>query len=253
MKDIFKTNRPLVGAGIFSTDQFVAKRIFDCDPDWLWICLEHSPWTFESIAPIVIDARSRNIMPIVRVGWNEPDLIKRAYDVGAYGVMVPQVDTADEAEKAVKFARYPPAGERGIAPWFAGSLGISLEEVFELDKSQNLLLLQMESLESLSNLDEILSVEGYDVLIVGPTDLSASMGIHGDIHNEKIVEIMENVVEKANNAGKILGSTFLDPSYCEKWIKAGYQFMNIADPLRLGTEKLKEEIVRLKKLKFNHH
>ena len=253
MKDIFKVNRPLVGAGIFSTDQFVAKRIFDCDPDWLWICLEHSPWTFESIAPIVIDARSRNIMPIVRVGWNEPDLIKRAYDVGAYGVMVPQVDTADEAEKAVKFARYPPAGERGIAPWFAGSLGISLEEVIELDKSQNLLLLQMESLESLSNLDEILSVEGYDVLIVGPTDLSASMGIHGDIHNEKIVEIMENVVEKVNNAGKILGSTFLDPSYCEKWIKAGYQFMNIADPLRLGTEKLKEEIARLKKLKFNHH
>ena len=74
------------------------------------------------------------------------------------------------------------------------------------------------------------------------------MGIHGDIHNERIVEIMENVVEKANKAGKILGSTFLDPSYCEKWIKAGYPFMNIADPLSLGTVRLKKEISRLKKL-----
>ncbi|MAU55814.1 MAG: aldolase [Dehalococcoidia bacterium] len=248
MKEIFKQKRPLIGAGIFSTDQFVARRIFQCEPDWLWICLEHSPWSFESIAPITVEARNQGIMPIVRVGWNEPDLIKRAYDIGAYGVMVPQVDSASEAEQAVKYARYPPVGERGVAPWFAGYVGLNLQDVFDKDKNENLLLLQMESLESLSNIDEILSVDGYDILIVGPTDLSASMGIHGDIHNEKIVEIMENVVEKANKAGKILGSTFLDPLYCEKWIKAGYPFMNIADPLSLGTVRLKKEISRLKKL-----
>ena len=253
MKEIFKQNRPLIGSGIFSTDQFLAKRIFDCEPDWLWICLEHSPWSFESIAPIVIQARSRDIMPIVRGGWNEPDLIKRAYDTGAYGVMIPQVETASEAEKAVKFARYPPLGNRGIAPWFASHLDLSLNEVFELDKKENLLLLQMESLNALSNIDEILAVDGYDVLIVGPTDLSASMGIHGDIHNKKIVDIMENLVEKAHNAGKVLGSTFTSTDKCEKWIKNGYNFMNIADPLSLGTEKLKKEITRLKKLDFNYH
>ena len=106
----------------------------------------------------------------------------------------------------------------------------------------------MESLESLSNIDEILAVEGYDILIVGPTDLSASMGIHGDIHNEKIVDIMENLVEKATKAGKVLGSTFLDTNICEKWINKGYKFMNIADPLSLGTNQLKNEIERLKKL-----
>ena len=64
---------------------------------------------------------------------------------------------------------------------------------------------------------------------------------------------MENLVEKANKAGKVLGSTFMAPDKCEKWINAGYQFMNIADPLSLGTEKLKGEISRLKKLKFNYH
>ena len=162
--------------------------------------------------------------------------------------MIPQVDTASEAEEAVKYSRYPPLGERGIAPWFASYLGLSLEEVFEKDKEENLLLLQMESLESLSNIDEILSVDGYDILIVGPTDLSASMGIHGDIHNEKIVDIMEGLVEKATKAGKVLGSTFLDTKICEKWIKNGYNFMNIADPLSLGTNQLKNEIERLKKI-----
>ena len=201
MKKILQQNRPLIGTGIFSSDQFIAKKIFQCKPDWLWICLEHSPYSFETIAPIAIDARLNGIMPIIRVGWNHPDLIKRAYDIGASGVMIPQVDTASEAEEAVKYSRYPPLGERGIAPWFASYLGLSLDDVFEKDKEENLLLLQMESLESLSNIDEILSVDGYDILIVGPTDLSASMGIHGDIHNEKIVDIMEGLVEKATKAG----------------------------------------------------
>ena len=248
MKKILQQNRPLIGTGIFSSDQFIAKKIFQCKPDWLWICLEHSPYSLETIAPIAIDARLNGIMPIIRVGWNHPDLIKRAYDIGASGVMIPQVDNASEAEEAVKYSRYPPLGERGIAPWFASYLGLSLEEVFEKDKEENLLLLQMESLESLSNIDEILAVEGYDILIVGPTDLSASMGIHGDIHNEKIVDIMENLVEKATKAGKVLGSTFLDTNICEKWINKGYKFMNIADPLSLGTNQLKTEIDRLKKL-----
>ena len=98
------------------------------------------------------------------------------------------------------------------------------------------------------NIDEILDVDGYDILIVGPTDLSASMGIHGDIHNEKIVDIMEDLVEKATKAGKVLGSTFVGTEKCEKWIKKGYSFMNIADPLSLGTDNLKLEIERLKNL-----
>ena len=86
---------------------------------------------------------------------------------------------------------------------------LKLRRVFEKDKEENLLLLQMESLESLSNIDEILAVEGYDILIVGPTDLSASMGIHGDIHNEKIVDIMENLVEKLLKLAKYLDQLFL--------------------------------------------
>ena len=181
--------------------------------------MEHSPYSLETIAPIAIDARLNGIMPIIRVGWNHPDLIKRAYDIGASGVMIPQVDTASEAEEAVKYSRYPPLGERGIAPWFASYLGLSLDDVFEKDKEENLLLLQMESLESLSNIDEILSVDGYDILIVGPTDLSASMGIHGDIHNEKIVDIYGRACRESYKSWQSAWINFLDTNICEKWIK----------------------------------
>ena len=88
MKKILQQNRPLIGTGIFSSDQFIAKKIFQCKPDWLWICLEHSPYSLETIAPIAIDARLNGIMPIIRVGWNHPDLIKRAYDIGGNAIGV---------------------------------------------------------------------------------------------------------------------------------------------------------------------
>ena len=107
-----------------------------------------------------------------------------------------QYQNAEEAENAVKFSRYAPLGERGVGPGFATQLGLSLDDILNNSNNETLLILQMESEKAFKNLDDILEVEGYDVLLVGPADLSLSLGIPGDIHNPKIEEIMRKVVDE---------------------------------------------------------
>ena len=142
-------------------------------------------------------ARQSGVAGIIRVPWNEPGHIKKAYDVGAVGVIVPQVDTPDEARAAVRYARYPPLGERGIAPWFAVPLGITTADVIRHANEETVLVLQMESAEAYERIDETLAVEHFDVILAGPLDLSASLGVPGQLHHPKVERIMLDLVDRA--------------------------------------------------------
>jgi len=246
VKQMLKNGETVLGASMFSAETNIATQIYDCKPDWVWIDLEHTPWSFDSIMPITILAHKKNVCPIIRVGWNDPSLIKNAFDIGAGGVMIPQIASAEEAEAAVKYSRYSPLGERGVGPWFATQLGLQLDEILKNSNNENLLILQMESQKALNNLDEILEVDGYDVILVGPLDLSVSLGIPGEIHHPKIEEIMKEVCEKALKKGKFVGTTFADYKYCEKWIKENYKFMNVSNGLELGLNKLKSVFNQLR-------
>ena len=247
VKKMLNNGETVLGASMFSVEQNIASQVYDCKPDWVWIDLEHTPWSFETIMPITILAHKKNVCPIIRVGWNDPALIKKAFDIGAGGVMIPQVDSAEEAESAVKFSRYAPLGERGVGPWFATQLGLQSDEIIKNSNNETLLILQIESKKALENLDEILEVAGYDVILVGPGDLSVSLGIT-DIHHPKMEEIMKEVSEKALKKGKFVGSTFNDTKYCEKWIKENYKFMNVSNGLHLGLNKLKSVFQDLRSL-----
>ena len=100
VKQMLKNGETVLGASMFSAETNIATQIYDCKPDWVWIDLEHTPWSFDSIMPITILAHKKNVCPIIRVGWNDPSLIKKAFDIGAGGVMIPQIDSAEEAEAA---------------------------------------------------------------------------------------------------------------------------------------------------------
>ena len=121
------SNGVVLGTSMFTREAHVAQVIYNAGPDWVWIDQEHSPWGSESIGTICVQGRSSDVAPIVRVQWNDPGEIKKAYDTGAVGVMVPQVDNPEEALDAVKFSKYPPQVERGIAPFFASFMGLSPE------------------------------------------------------------------------------------------------------------------------------
>lgn len=244
IKQRIQNNEVLLSTAFFGREPHVASAIYQTGPDWVWIDQEHSIWGTESVGMMCVMARQAGVAAVIRVPWNTPGDIKKAYDSGAVGVMVPQVDNPEELRDAVRYAKYPPIGERGIAPWFAAPLGITVPEVIEHANSETILIIQMESVEAYEKLDEILAVEHYDVLLVGPADLSASLGVPGQIHHSKVENVMLDVAKRAKAKGKMLACTFADPEDARRWIREGYRMMNVSSTLALGTiqtQKIFEE------------
>lgn len=240
------SGNPVLGTSMFTREPFVAQSIYQTGADWVWIDQEHAPAGFDSIGTIAVQGRQAGSAPVIRIPYNNQGDIKKAYDAGAVGVMVPQIDTPDDACDAVNWAKYPPIGMRGIAPFFAGYLGLTQQDIIDNANDETLLILQMESVEAYENLDEILSIPGYEVLLVGPTDLSASLGIPGDIHNSKVENIMTDVAQRIKGTGKYLATTFADVDDCRRWIGEGYQMMNVSSTLVLGTAQTKDIYVELR-------
>ena len=237
----------LLSTGMFTRQPHVASAIYQTGPDWVWIDQEHSPWGTESIGVIAVMGRQMGVAPVIRVSWNDPGQIKKAYDVGAVGVMVPQVDNETEAADAVRYAKYPPIGERGIAPFFAGMLGVSGDDVIKHANDETVLILQMESLEAYERLDETLKLKHFEVLLVGPADLSASLGIPGKTTHSKVENIMLDVTAKMKRLGKgkALATTWADPAIARRWIAEGDRFMNVGTALSHGlpaTKRIFEEL-----------
>ena len=193
-----------------------------------------------------MQARQSNIAPIIRVPWNTPGYIKKAFDVGSVGVMVPQIDSAEEVAKAIEYSKYPPIGNRGIAPWFGGILGVPAQTIIENANSESILLTQLESVTAYEQLEEMLKLQDVEVIFVGPTDLSASLGIPGEIHHPKVEKIMLDVAEKVRKAGKQPGTTFGDVESCRRWISEGYTMMSIPNALSVGTIGLQKILNQLR-------
>ena len=235
IRERIRSNDLLLSTLVFGREPHVAAAIYQTGPDWVWFDQEHSPWGTESIGTLCVMARQAGVAGVIRVPWNSPGDIKKAYDAGAVGVMVPQVDNPEELRDAVKFSKYPPIGERGIAPWFAAPLGIGTGEVIEKANDETMLIVQMESMEAYEKIDEILKNEHFEVLLVGPLDLSASVGVPGQIHHPKVENIMQDVAQKIQGTGKALATTFHDPEDCRRWIGEGYRMMNVSSVLQLGT------------------
>lgn len=235
IRERIRNNELLLSSSLFSREAHVAAAVFQTGPDWVWIDQEHSPWGTESLGLICVMARQMGVAGVIRVPWNTPGDIKKAYDSGAVGVIVPQVDNPEEVQDAVRYAKYPPIGERGIAPWFAAPLGITGDDVIKHANDETVLILQMESVEAYEKIDDILTNEHFEVLLVGPADLSASLGFPGQIHHSKVENIMVDVAQKMKGTGKALATTFADPEDCRRWIKEGYRMMNVSSVLALGT------------------
>lgn len=237
----------LLSTSMFSRQPHVASAIYQTGPDWVWIDQEHSPWGTETIGTIAVMGRQMGVAPVIRVSWNDPGQIKKAYDVGTVGVMVPQVDNEVEAAEAIRYAKYPPLGERGIAPFFAGMLGVSADAVIKHANAETVLILQMESIEAYERLDETLKLKHFEVLLVGPADLSASLGIPGKMTHPKVENIMLDVAAKMKKLGrgKALATTWADPAMARRWIGEGYRMMNVGTALSHGlpaTKRIFDEL-----------
>jgi 2-keto-3-deoxy-L-rhamnonate aldolase RhmA len=158
----------------------------------------------ETLERLMRAAELAAITPVVRVSRNEPDLILRCLDAGAHGVQVPNVNTGDEARKAVAAARYHPLGRRGMAMMRPADYGLtdSWPEYVRVANDRTMLIVHVETMEAVENLDALLAVDGIDVYFVGPADLSQSLGLPGELDHPRVVEVVRQTVTRIRRAGR---------------------------------------------------
>lgn len=199
-----------------------------CGFDWLFIDTEHNSMDIDTACQIAMAAIATGVTPIVRVPGHEHHHCARALDNGALGIVVPHVDTPEQARKIVDACRYPPVGHRSIAGNMPG-LGFANVPVGEATKRMNeetLVVVMLETPEAIANADAIAAVDGVDVLLVGTNDLCAEMGIHGEFGNPRVPEAYRQVLAACAKHGKHPGmGGVYDPKLMAEYIGMGMRFI----------------------------
>ncbi len=186
-----------LGAWVTLYDPSVTEVMAGSGLDWVLVDTEHAPFSPESLAGIVMAYEGTSAVSLVRVGWNDQVLIKTCLDIGFGGVLVPQVGSVEEAQRAVAACRYPPQGTRGFGPRRAGYYGRTMDDYVRLANSTILAGLQIEHIQAVNDVENILGVEGVDFAFLGPMDLSASMGLLETPDHPDVIQAMEHVIEVA--------------------------------------------------------
>jgi len=207
--------------GIFSktTDSNLVESIGQTGIDFIIFDQEHGPITNETLYNHVRSAKLSGLKPIVRVSSNNHHLIGSALDTGADGVQIPNISSYEEAKFAIQSARFHPIGDRGVCRFVrAANYGMLNKKKYFTSSNSKLLILQVEGEKGINEIDKILELEGFDILFIGPYDLSQSLGVPGDIENPKVLDLIKKVSEKIQNSGKVFG-TFTDTISLAKQMK----------------------------------
>lgn len=193
--------------------------------DWFVFDAEHSYFSIETVKNMQMALSDSQACPIVRVGMLDQLLIKRALDIGSQGLIVPLVNSAEDARRYVSYAMYPPQGVRGAGPGRASKYGNNIGEYLRTANDDLLLVAQIETTEALSNAEEIVSTRGIDVAFVGPTDMTMSLGLIGDRWNPKVIDAMKTVIKACEKHRKIPGTLAVSVEEAKKWLGLGFRFV----------------------------
>jgi 2-keto-3-deoxy-L-rhamnonate aldolase RhmA len=227
--ELLRSGKVALGAQLRFASPAIAELFGLAGFDWELIDTEHAPQT-----PLTVQAQLQatgctNTTPIVRAARNDPDLIKLYLDMGAAGVVAPFVNTADEARLGASACRYPPEGTRGYGPSRAAGYGLHATAYAKHSNAQVMYVPIIESAEAVANIESILAVKGVDSFLVGPVDLSYSLGAPFQYENRKFQDALQRVLEAARRANKpagigVYGDAF-DPESVVRQIKAGFRLL----------------------------
>jgi len=194
--------------------------------DWLIVDLEHAPGDFANLQAQLQAMNGSAVVPFARVPWNDMVAIKRTLDTGVMGVLVPYVNTREEAEAAVAACKYPPEGVRGVAgsPRAAGYTRNTMPYLTSAN-DEVVVMIAVETMEAVENLDEILAVEGLDGIFIGPVDLASSMGHLGDPSQPEVQNTIARIESKVLPSDKFLGTLAGNWDKAEQCFEKGYQWM----------------------------
>jgi 2-keto-3-deoxy-L-rhamnonate aldolase RhmA len=206
----------------------IATIAHGCDFDWLFIDMEHSSTNLDTAAQMAMAALAVGITPLVRVPGPEHHHASRILDTGAQGIVLPHVDTPDEAARAVAHCKYPPVGHRSIGgpqPQL-GFRSVPVGEATRLVNEETLVVVMLETPKAIANAEEIAAVKGVDVLLIGTNDLCAEMGIPGKFTDAKVEEAYRKVIAACRKHEKFPGmGGVYDPPVMERYMQLGMRFI----------------------------
>ena len=224
---MFRKKEITIGSWITFSDPAIAEIMAKSGFDWLVVDMEHSALSMNQAQEIIRIINLCNVIPLVRVMENNPNLIKRFMDMGAHGVIVPRVNSKSDAEKAVNAVKYPPIGTRGVGLSRAQNYSLDLESYRKWNQKNSIVIVQIEHIKGVENLQSIIDVDGVDGLIVGPYDLSASLGHPGEFEHSSVQEAFQTITTAIKDSSKPWGYHVVDPSVdaaLDKF-KQGYTFL----------------------------
>ena len=196
--------------------------------DWMLFDTEHSPIEIASLQPILQAAATGTASAVARPAWNDKVLIKKLLDIGVQTLLVPFVETPEEAQAAVRATRYPPEGIRGVAGSTRASRYGTVPDYLKRANGEVCVLVQIETAQAMSGLEEIAAVEGVDGVFIGPSDLSASMGFLGNPAHPDVQEAIRTAAQRIVAAGKVPGILATNGDDAIRYRDWGYRFVAAA-------------------------
>ncbi len=217
----------VLGTHVGLADPCITELLGDVGFDLIWIDTEHSALDKSGLLLHLVAARAAGAAAFVRIPWNDPVLAKPVLEMGIDGIIVPMIRTEEEARRAVAACLYPPEGIRGFGPRRAARYGlIGGQEYIQSAASGFWRIMQIEHYHAVDNLEAILSVPGVDAIVVGPNDLSGSVGLLGQTGHPRVMELLDRIVQTALRRRVPVGTSIAeDPTAIQQWIDRGVQWL----------------------------
>lgn len=203
--------------------------------DFVYIDMEHSSYSIETVADMIAVSKAHDIVTIVRTPGLSRLALSRPLDAGAEGLLIPQVETEEEVKQIVEYTKYYPLGERGMALRRAHSnfAQVKTADYIKLANEETLIVIQIESERAINDLEKLVRVEGVDAAFIGPADLSQSYGIPGQTGDPRITAALERFIRVCNDHGVAPGIHVYDMESAKKWIDAGMRLIAYSNDISM--------------------
>jgi 4-hydroxy-2-oxoheptanedioate aldolase len=240
-KQALKSGRLQIGLWHSLSSHLVVEILADSGFDWILIDTEHAPNELPMVLTQLQAMSGGSAHAVVRPAWNDSVIIKRLLDIGAQSLLIPYIETEEEAKRAVMATRYPPQGFRGFASQARASRYGRIKGYHGAANAEICVLLQVETRRGLENLERIAQVEGVDGVFVGPGDLSAALGYLGEPNHPEVVKTIDKTIRRIKDAGGVPGILTGDVQLAQHYIEEGCLFAAVGSDIGLlasGAEQL---------------
>jgi len=245
-KRAISDGRTPYGVWLVSGAAATAEALASTGFDFLVVDTEHTPIDPPQVTDILRAIAGTPASAIVRPPWNDMVMIKRLLDIGAQSLLIPFVQNAAEARRAVAHTRYPPDGVRGVAAVHRGSRYGNVANYAKTAASELCVIVQIETLAAMRELPAIAATPGVDSLFIGPADLAASMGHLGDFNHPDVQATIKEGVEMARKAGKPIGTVGPNPEMVRKYLDYGFTWIAINSDLGMMVNRAQEWLAKVK-------